>query len=169
MLFLTVALTKVTAAWRAGTAAANERAPLRTMKAKLIKDCGLAATLFVAGFSLCGAAEKAVPPPREKAAEKAIPLPADSRVEQRAPAKGRPTPANASPEVQKFSDRRDTLLEARETLEQQLKTATEAQRQEILKKMEDQKKELLETQRAIARQIKEDARKRLTPSSALKK
>lgn len=138
---------------------ANGAANLRSMKPKLIRDFALAATLFVAGFGVS-----------VSAAEKAAPLPADERAAVRAPEKGKPgTKPAVSAEVQRFNERRQLLLAQREQLEQQLKTATEAQKKEIYAKIEAQRKEQLEMQRAMARQIREDARKRLNdPAPAVK-
>lgn len=117
------------------------------MKATYLQSLRLAALLWAVGAAVGMAAEAAAPQP-------VVPVPADSRAGARAPEKGKPA---VSAEVQK-------ILKERAALEEQYKNATEAQKKEILQKMESQRQELLAAQRAMARQIKEDARKNLAPA-----
>lgn len=118
------------------------------MKARLIKDCGLAVALFAAGFSL-------------HAAEAAKPLPADSRAGARAPEKAKATPLPA--DMQKLAEQlnvsRDKFIASQDALKAQLKNATDEKKKEILAQLEKERKDLLEQQRAIGKQIRDDMRK----------
>ncbi|HUR56553.1 MAG TPA: hypothetical protein VM029_02510, partial [Opitutaceae bacterium] len=106
------------------------------MKAKLIKDCGLAATLFVACFSWSAAADS--------------------------PAATVATNAPAAKELQRTREqltaRSELFLAERQKMIDQLRTATEEQKKAILAKMEEQRQAMLEASRELAKQAREDLR-----------
>lgn len=122
----------------------QKTAYVSSMNAKLIKNCGLAATLFVAGFSW-SAAEAAPSPaaPAKAAASVAAKSGADNLQKAKA----------------QFEAGRDKFLSDRQKMLDQLKTATEEQKKVIIEKMEEQKKAMAEASRELAKQAREDARK----------
>lgn len=64
-------------------------------------------------------------------------------------------PADVKKDMEKFNAQRDEMLANRQSLVNQLKTATDEQRKAILEKM----KELGDAQRELSKQIREDLRK----------
>jgi len=81
---------------------------------------------------------------------------------------GKPTTAkpSATPpasDVQKlteqFSQQRDAMLAQRQALLDQLKNATEKQRETIIKQLEAQQKDFENAQRALYKQLRDDLRK----------
>lgn len=111
------------------------------MRAKLVKDYGLAATMFVACVSW-SAAETAPAPAKAPAAAVAS-----------------PATDNLQKAKEQLAARSDKYLADRQKLIEQYKTATEEQKKVLLGKMEEQRQSMLEASREIAKQAREDARK----------
>lgn len=130
------------------------------MNIKLIRDLRLAASLWVAGLGFCVAAEAPASAPAPQETKAARPLPADSRAGDRAPEKGKPTPATST-ETTQFDRSASARIAEYQKLETQLKTATEEQKKEIREKMQEQQKAMLAESRERAARQKEDMRKRL--------
>ena len=119
------------------------------IKAKLIKDCGLAATLFVACFSWSRAAETAATPTP----------PGTAVVATQAPPAKAPTAKDLQQTREQLTARSEQFLAERQKLVDQLRTATEEQKKAILAKMEEQRQAALEASRELAKRAREDLRK----------
>lgn len=129
--------------WHSGC----KRSTTFPMRAKLIKDCGLAATLFVASVSWSAAqsapAKPAPTPPAKSAAADPAKVAAD----------------NLQKAKEQLAVRSDQYLADRQKLIDQYKSATEEQKKTLLAKMEEQRQSMLEASREIAKQARDDARK----------
>jgi hypothetical protein len=109
------------------------------MTAKLIKNCALAATLFVVGGSWS--------------------LAADSGAAAAAAAKSAATAAKPADNIQRAKEQLAAYTANRDKMLEQLRTANAEQQKAILEKMEEQKQAMIEASRELAKQAREDIRK----------